>query len=69
MSWLRKSKSKPVVYPIKVGQEVKLTLIGVFDGKRIQSENHSYFDLGMGAQQVDPAVWVETYQKEEADER
>ena len=70
MSWLKKRKSKlpkPVLYPIEPGQVVKLTLVGVFDGREIQSEHHSYFQLGMGVRQVDPAVWVEPYQEEEAD--
>lgn len=70
MSWLKKRKSKlpkPVLYPIEPGQVVKLTLVGVFDGREIQSKHHSYFQLGMGVRQVDPAVWVEPYQEEEAD--
>ena len=71
MSWLRKRKSKlskpPVYpkYPIEPGQEVKLTLIGFFDGVQIQTKHDSYFRLGMGVRQLDPAVWVEPYQKEE----
>lgn len=70
MSWLKKRKAKQklaklAIYPIEAGQTVKLTLVGVFDGRRVQSESHSYFDLGMGIRQVDPAVWVEPYQEEE----
>lgn len=50
---------EPVYYPILLGQEVTLTIIGIWDGQQIYTPGNSYFQLPAGRRQTDPAVWVE----------
>lgn len=52
----------PVYYPVLPGQEVTLTIRGTWDGQRVDTLRGSYFILGAGARQIDPAVWVEPYE-------